>query len=150
MIKLICVGNVKEKALESLINEYMKRIQKYNKLELIQLPDFSYSVKETVKAEGKLIMEHISNKDYVISLEIDGKALDSLEFAEKIRTTFITNNSVVFIVGGSYGLSEDVKMRSNYKISFSKMTFPHQLFRLILLEQIYRAFKIINNESYHK
>ena len=150
MIKLICVGSVKEKELASLIQEYLKRISKYTKIEIIEVNDYSYEIKETLKSEAELIMKHISPKDYVITLEIDGKELNSLELSEKIRTTYITNSNIDFIIGGSYGLDETIKSRSDFKLSFSKLTFPHQLFRLILLEQIYRSFKIINNESYHK
>ena len=150
MIKIICVGNVKEKELSSLIQEYLKRISKYTKIEIVEVNDYDYNIKETLKAEADLIMKHVSPKDYVVTLEIDGKELNSVEFAEKIRTTYITNSNIDFIIGGSYGLDDTVKSRSNFKLSFSKLTFPHQLFRLILLEQIYRAFKIINNETYHK
>lgn len=150
MIKLICVGSVKEKELASLIQEYLKRISKYTKIEIIEVNDYSYEIKETLKSEAELIMKHISPKDYVITLEIDGKELNSIELSEKIRTTYITNSNIDFIIGGSYGLDETIKSRSDFKLSFSKLTFPHQLFRLILLEQIYRSFKIINNESYHK
>ncbi len=150
MIKLICVGNIKEKELASLIQEYLKRISKYTKIEIIEVNDYDYSIKETLKAESDLIMKHISSKDYVITLEIEGKELNSIDFAEKIRTTYITNSNITFVIGGSYGIDDSVKERSNFKLSFSKLTFPHQLFRLILLEQIYRAFKIINNETYHK
>ena len=88
--------------------------------------------------------------DYVITLEIDGHEIDSVEFANKIDKLFITNSTITFVIGGSYGLHNDVKNRSDYNLSFSKFTFPHQLFRVILLEQIYRCFKILNNETYHK
>ena len=147
MIKVICVGSIKEKELTSLINEYLKRIRKYTKIEVLELPDYNY---DSLNKEGELILKHINSKDYVITLEIDGSQLNSLELAEKIRTVQINNSSIVFVIGGSLGLSDEVKMRSNFKLSFSQLTFPHQLFRLILLEQIYRSFKIINNEAYHK
>ena len=150
MIRIICVGSVKEKELTALINEYLKRITKYSKIEIIEVPDYNYDLKETLKTEGEQILKHVSSKDFVITMDIDGKELNSLELSEKIRTTYITNSNIDFIIGGSYGLDEAVKDRSNFKLSFSKLTFPHQLFRLILLEQIYRSFKIINNESYHK
>ena len=100
--------------------------------------------------EKDLIIKHISSKDYVITLEIEGKQLSSLELSKKIEELQIYNPSIVFIIGGSYGLHQQIKDRADYKLSFSKLTFPHQLFRIILLEQIYRAYKIINNESYHK
>ncbi len=150
MIKIICVGAIKEKELSSLIDEYLKRINKYSKIEVIQLNDYSYGVKETLKTEGEQILKHIAPKDFVITMEIEGKELNSLEFVEKLRKTSITNSNITFVIGGSYGLDESIKSRSNFKLSFSKLTFPHQLFRLILLEQIYRSFKIINNEEYHK
>ncbi len=150
MIKIICVGSIKEKELTALIQEYLKRLSKYTKIEIIEVNDYSYEIKETLKLEADLIMKHISPKDYVITLEIEGKELNSVELSEKIRTTYITNSNIVFVIGGSYGIDETIKSRSDFKLSFSKLTFPHQLFRLILLEQIYRSFKIINNESYHK
>lgn len=150
MIKIICVGSIKEKALITLIEEYLKRIKKYTKIEIIEVKDFDYNLNDTLASEGVLILKHISDKDYVITLEIDGNELNSIEFAEKIRLTQIKYSNITFVIGGSYGLDQRIKNRSNYKLSFSKLTFPHQLFRLILLEQIYRTFKIINNESYHK
>ena len=150
MLKIICVGSIKEKEMTLLINEYLKRLQKYTKIEIIELPDYSYDLKNTIKHESDLILKNIGAKDFVITMEIEGKQLTSVELAENIRTTLITNSTITFIIGGSYGLSEEVKKRSNMALSFSKLTFPHQLFRLILLEQIYRSFKIINNEAYHK
>ena len=150
MLKIICVGSIKEKEMTLLINEYLKRLQKYTKIEITELPDYSYDLKNTIKHESDLILKNIGAKDFVITMEIEGKQLTSVELAEKIRTTLITNSTITFIIGGSYGLSEEVKKRSNMALSFSKLTFPHQLFRLILLEQIYRSFKIINNEAYHK
>ena len=95
-------------------------------------------------------MKHITSKDYVITLEIEGKQLSSLELAKRIEELQIYNSNIVFVIGGSYGLHQQIKDRADFKLSFSKLTFPHQLFRIILLEQIYRAYKIINNESYHK
>ena len=96
------------------------------------------------------IIKYIDNRDYVITLEIDGNNLSSVELAEKIDKTFISNSNITFIIGGSYGLSDNIKKRSDYKLSFSRMTFPHGLFRMIFLEQLYRSFKILNNETYHK
>lgn len=144
MIKLICVGKIKEKYLTDGINDYFKRINKYHKLEIIEVEDSVPSVEE-----GK-IMKHIDNKDYVITLEIDGMMLSSPSFADKLDKIFISNSNIVFVIGGSYGFSDNIKNRSNYKLSFSNMTFPHGLFRLIFLEQLYRCFKINNNETYHK
>lgn len=150
MIKIICVGSIKEPSLKTLIVEYSKRISKYTKIEIIELPDYNLDVKVTLKQEGLNILKKIDPKDFVITLEIDGRMLNSLELAEKIRTIQINNPTIAFVIGGSNGLDESVKARSNYALSFSKLTFPHQLFRLNLLEQIFRAYKIINNEAYHK
>ena len=144
MIRIICPGKIKEKYLKEAIEDYSKRISKYHKIEIIEVED-SNTLEESIR-----ILKHIDDKDYVITLEINGNTLSSEEFASKLDKTFITNSRVCFVIGGSYGLSEDVKKRSNYSLSFSKFTFPHQLFRVILLEQIYRAFKILNNETYHK
>ena len=116
----------------------------------IELPDYNLDVKATLKQEGLNILKKIDSKDFVITLEIDGNMLNSLELAEKIRTIQINNPTIAFVIGGSNGLDESVKARSNYALSFSKLTFPHQLFRLNILEQIFRAYKIINNEAYHK
>lgn len=151
MIKIICVGKIKEKYLSGAIEEYKKRITKYTKIDIIELQDFDYdNVEVTKEKEKDLILKYINPKDYIITLEIDGKELTSNEFASKIDSIFITNPNITFIIGGSYGLSDQIKKISNYPLSFSKMTFPHQLFRVILLEQIYRAYKINNNENYHK
>jgi 23S rRNA (pseudouridine1915-N3)-methyltransferase len=95
-------------------------------------------------------MKYINEKDYIITLEIEGKELNSIDFSKLIDSTLSINSNITFIIGGSYGLHNDIKELSNYKLSFSKLTFPHQLFRLILLEQLYRCFKILKNESYHK
>lgn len=145
MIKIICLGKIKEKYLKDAIEEYTKRISKYSKLVIIELQDY-----DDLKKEKELIEKHIGQKDYVITLEIEGNTISSEEFATKIDSIYNTNSTITFIIGSSTGLHEDIKNRSNYKLSFSKLTFPHQLFRVILLEQIYRAFKINNNETYHK
>lgn len=144
MIKLICVGKIKERYLTEGINDYLKRINKYHKMEIIEVDD-STPVEEEIR-----ILKYISSRDYVITLEIDGNNLSSIELAEKIDKTLISNSNITFVIGGSYGLSENIKERSNYKLSFSNMTFPHGLFRLIFLEQLYRSCKILNNETYHK
>ena len=144
MIKIICVGKLKEKYLVDGVNDYMTRISKYHKVSLIEVSD------SNIMAEGNEILKHINNKDYVICLDIDGKDMSSLEFSSFIDKTFITNSNITFIIGGSDGIREDIKKMANFRFSFSKLTFPHGLFRLILLEQIYRSFKILNNESYHK
>ena len=144
MIKIICVGKVKENYLRDAIQDYMKRLSKYHKVDIIILED------SNMEEEKTRILKHIDSKDYVITLDIEGKELSSLELADKLDKTFINNSSICFVIGGSYGLDSEVKRRANFSLSFSKLTFPHQLFRVILLEQIYRSFKILNNETYHK
>ena len=143
-ISVLCVGKIKERYLTEGIEDYFRRINKYHKLEIIEVDDSVPDIEE-----GKII-KYIDNRDYVITLEIDGNSLSSVELAEKIDKTFISNSNITFIIGGSYGLSDNIKKRSNYKLSFSRMTFPHGLFRMIFLEQLYRSFKILNNETYHK
>ncbi len=149
MIKIVCTGKIKEKYFTLAILEYLKRLSKYTKIDIIEVRDEANSEK-ALKVEGERILKHIKDSEYVVTLDIDGKMLSSLEFANKINQTLINNSNITFVIGGSYGLSDEVKEKSNYALSFSKMTFPHQLFRIILLEQIYRAFKILNNETYHK
>ncbi|MBR2603402.1 MAG: 23S rRNA (pseudouridine(1915)-N(3))-methyltransferase RlmH [Bacilli bacterium] len=150
MIKIICVGKIKEKYLEDAIQEYEKRIGKYCKLEIIEVKDEAFDEVKTLLKERDSIIKYISDKDYIITMEIEGNQISSEEFASKIDSIQTNNSNITFIIGGSYGLHPDIKERSNCKLSFSKMTFPHQLFRVVLLEQIYRAFKINNNETYHK
>ena len=151
MIKIITVGKLKEKYLIDAVEEYKKRLSKYTKIEIIEVKDeSSYEEDKNKEKEAENIIKYIGDKDFIITLEIDGKEISSVEFASKIENIFNINSNITFIIGGSYGLSNRLKELSNYKLSFSKMTFPHQLFRVILLEQIYRAFKINNNESYHK
>ena len=151
MIKIITVGHIKEKYLQDAIEEYKKRISKYTKLEIIEIKDEGIVEKEkALNIEGEKILHYIQEKDYVITLEIDGKEYNSEDFSKKIDSIQIEHSNITFIIGGSFGLSNKVKERSNLAISFSKMTFPHQLFRVILLEQIYRSYRILNNESYHK
>ena len=144
MIKIICVGKIKEKYLRDAISDYMLRLSKYHKITIVELEDSNEN------EEAEKILKNINNKDYVISLDIEGSQISSTEFANKIDNLFITYPNITFVIGGSYGLSKSVKGRANYSLSFSKLTFPHQLFRLILLEQLYRCFKILNNETYHK
>lgn len=151
MIKVITVGNIKEKYLKDAIEEYTKRINKYDKIEIIEVKD--EGMVETIKAinlEAEKIKKHVNPKDYIITMDINGKQITSEEFSNKIDSIYLETSNITFIIGGSYGLSDEIKQMSNYRLSFSKMTFPHQLFRVILLEQIYRAFKISHNESYHK
>lgn len=144
MIKIIAVGKIKENYLKEAINDYQKRINKYHKLEIIEIED------DNIINEKDRILKHINKKDYLIALDIQGIELTSIELSKKIDNIFINNSNITFIIGGSSGIHETIKNIVNYKLSFSKMTFPHQLFRLILLEQIYRSFKILNNETYHK
>ena len=139
------MGKIKEDYLNKLIDDYKKRISRYHKIEIIELNDSNDLQKESVD-----ILKHINNQDYVIALDIDGENLDSVSLAKKIDSTFLNYGTITFIIGSSFGLHEDIKRRANYRLSFSKLTFPHGLFRGILLEQIYRSFKILNNETYHK
>ena len=151
MIKLICVGKIKEKYLKEAIDEYKKRLSKYTKLDIIELKDITYDdIYKVKKEEGENILKNIKNSDNVIILDINGQELTSLELSKKIESLEQQNSDLTFIIGGSYGLSEEVKKRANYSLSFSKLTFPHQLFRVVFLEQLYRTYKIRNNESYHK
>lgn len=149
MIKIVCVGKIKEKYFEGAIYEYVKRLSKYTKLDIVEVPDEA-NVDKALKVEGDRILSKIKDDEYVIALDVNGSELSSLDFAHKMDFIFNINSKLTFVIGGSYGLSKDVKSRSNYLLSFSKMTFPHQMFRVILLEQIYRAYKINNNERYHK
>ena len=144
MIKIICVGKIKEKYLRDAISDYEKRISKYHKINIIEVED------SIMKEESIRILKNIKKDDFVITLEINGNVISSVEFANKIDKLFITNSNITFVIGGSDGIDDIVKERSNYSLSFSTLTFPHQLFRVILLEQIYRCFKILNNETYHK
>lgn len=145
MIKIICLGKIKEDYLNKMIDDYKKRISRYHKIEIIELTDSNDLQKESVD-----ILKHINNQDYVIALDIEGNNLDSVSLANKIDNTFLSHGTITFIIGSSYGLHSDIKKRADYRLSFSKLTFPHGLFRGILLEQIYRSFKILNNETYHK
>lgn len=157
-IDILCVGKIKEDYLRAAISEYSKRLSRYCRLNIIEVNDEktidkqSESLDEQVRIkEGERLLKYIKEDAYVITLEIGGKMLDSMELSEFINNFGIKSVSdIQFIIGGSLGLSKDVIKRSNYSLSFSKMTFPHQLMRVILLEQIYRAYRIINNEPYHK
>lgn len=151
MIKIITVGSIKEKYLKDAIDEYTKRLKKYTSIELIEVKDEGIvEESKAISLEAEKIRKYLNTKDYIITMEIEGKQLTSPEFAEKINQIQIESSNIVFIIGGSYGLSDEIKNMAKFHMSFSKMTFPHQLFRVLLLEQIYRSFKILNNESYHK
>lgn len=151
MIKIICVGKIKEKFYRDAILEYQKRLSKYTKLELIEVPDSSFSNPELNRQKEKeQILKHIKPKEYIITMEIEGKEYDSIGLARRIDQVFQSNSTITFIIGGSDGLDDEIKCMKNESISFSQLTFPHQLFRILLLEQIYRTYKINHNESYHK
>ena len=150
MIRIVCIGKIKEKFYQDAINEYKKRISKYTNIEIIELPDYNYDIKKTMISEYQGIMKVLNKSDYNILLDISGNQIDSVSFAKKINDTLIINSNITFIIGGSYGVVDELRNIVDFRLSFSIMTFPHQLFRVILLEQIYRAFKIKNNEEYHK
>jgi 23S rRNA (pseudouridine1915-N3)-methyltransferase len=152
MIKIICVGKIKEKFFKDAIDEYLKRLSKYTKMEIVEVEDDASDDEATsLNNEKDKILKNIKKNDYVIIMDIKGEMIDSLSLSKKIDNLLFTGHSdITFIIGSSYGLHKDIKDKANYSLSFSKLTFPHQLFRVILLEQIYRSFKIINNESYHK
>ena len=157
-ITVITVGKIKEKYLRDAIAEYAKRLSRYCKLEIVEVADektpdqASETVEEQIRdKEGERILKYIRDDMYVITLEIGGKMVSSEELADKINMLGIRGqSSVAFVIGGSIGLGREVLKRSDYALSFSKMTFPHQLMRVILLEQVYRSYRIINREPYHK
>ena len=145
MIKILCIGKIKENYLNDLINDYKTRISKYHKIEIIELKD------SNIKEEKDLLLKHINPKDYNICMDIDGKEYTSIELSKLIEETFSNGyGNITFIIGGSDGIDNSIKEMCNKRLSFSKLTFPHGLFRGILLEQVYRSFKILNNETYHK
>ena len=156
-VTLICVGKVKEKFYRDAIKEYEKRLGAYIKLNTIEISDEKVKVENdseialAIEKEGNNILSKIKDNQYVITLEILGKNLSSEEFASKIDNLMLTGKSdVTLVIGGSYGLSDSVKKRSDFALSFSRMTFPHQMMRVVLLEQVYRAYRIITGASYHK
>jgi len=157
-IKVITVGKVKEKFFRDAIDEYSKRLSKYCNLEITEVSDemtpdgaSEGQVRIILSKEADRIMSVIKDSDYVVTLEIEGRKLSSEKLADKISDICLHgNSSIAFVIGGSLGLDDSVKKRSNYALSFSDMTFPHQLMRVILLEQIYRSFKINSHEPYHK
>lgn len=157
-ITVITVGKIKEKYLRDAVAEYVKRLSRYCKLEIIEVADektpdqASETVEEQIRdKEGERILKYIRDDMYVITLEIGGKMVSSEELADRINMLGIRGqSSVAFVIGGSIGLGREVLKRSDYALSFSKMTFPHQLMRVILLEQVYRSYRIINGEPYHK
>ena len=151
MIKIICIGKLKEKYLKDAQEEYVKRLKKYTNIEIIELPDSEIDdEKIALEKEKGEILKQIRKKEYIITLEIEGEELSSIQLATKLDKTLIQNSDITFIIGGSYGIHPSIKEQANFKLSFSKMTFPHQLFRILLLEQLFRSYKILNNEKYHK
>lgn len=157
-ISIITVGKLKEKYLKDGIDEYKKRLTRYCSIEIIEVPDekapetLSPKEEEQIKdKEGQAILKNVKDTTFVVALDLKGKMLSSEELSEFLEDCAIKgNSSIVFIIGGSLGLSKEVLQRANYKLCFSKMTFPHQLMRLILLEQVYRGFRIMKGEPYHK
>lgn len=157
-IRILSVGKIKEKYLTAGIQEYAKRLSRYCKLNFIQVPDektpdkASDSLNNQIKnTEGERLLKNIREQDYVIALALDGKMLESVELSKKLGQLGVEGkSSIVFVIGGSLGLSDQVLNRADFKLSFSRMTFPHQLMQMILLEQIYRGYRILNNEPYHK
>ncbi len=156
-INIVCVGKIKEKFFRDAIEEYSKRLSRFCSLTITEVADekipekSNENIEEAIKQkEGINILNHIKKDSYVIALELKGTELDSVQFSQEIEKISNLNSNITFVIGGSLGLSKDVLKRSNKQVCFSKMTFPHQLIRIFLVEQIYRAFKIANNETYHK
>ncbi len=156
-IQIICIGKIKEDYLKSAINEYSKRLSKYCKLEILELPDEKIPDKlntslanEIKQKECSNIIKHLKKSSYNIALDLSGKQLTSEQFSEKIENLSMTNSNITFIIGGSLGLTNELLNYCQEKLCFSKMTFPHQLIRVFLLEQIFRGFKIAHNETYHR
>ncbi len=145
MIKIICFGKIKENYLNLLCNDYFTRLKRYHKIEIINLND-----ELDINKETKSLEKVFKESDYNIVLDINGKRYDSISFAKHVDNLFNYNSTITFIIGSSFGVDESIKNKCKEKISFSDFTMPHGLFRGVLLEQIYRAFKIINNEEYHK
>lgn len=151
MIKIVAPGKIKENYLKEGINDYLKRISKYTKIEIIEIKEENKKeAKANLEVEAKDILKELNDKDYVIVLDIKGKNLSSTELAVKIDDIYNTHSNITFVIGSSSGLDPSVKERANLLLSFGKNTYPHQVFRFLLLEQIYRAYKINNNERYHK
>ena len=155
-ITVLCVGKIKEKYFTDAINEYKKRMSRFGKFEIIEIPDEKIPDRASEKEmsaikdkEGKAILAKLKG-GYAVAMCIEGTEVSSEQLADKISAVSMTSSNITFIIGGSLGLSDEVKNRSDIRLSFGRITLPHQLMRVVLCEQIYRAFKIINNESYHK
>lgn len=156
-INIICIGKIKEQFFKSAIEEYSKRLSKYCKLNILELPDEKIPEKTNLKIENEIktkecnnIINHLKKDSYIISLDLTGKEFSSEQFSKNIENISMQSSQITFIIGGSLGLTQKLLNISNQKICFSKMTFPHQLIRVFLLEQLFRAFKISNGETYHK
>ena len=156
-VTVVCVGKIKEKFFTDAINEYAKRLSRFCKIDIVEVKDIKIpdgaSQKECdaiLEKEGELILSKIPKDSYVIPLCIEGKELSSPELAAKISSISMEKSHITFIIGGSLGMSNAVKNTGNFRLSFGKMTLPHQLMRVVLLEQVYRGFKINAGESYHK
>lgn len=152
-IDLIVVGKLKEKSMQQMCNEYIKRLGSYCKLNVIELKDESNNLDQSMvmSREAEAINKVLDEKSYIIIMDIDGKQMTSEQFSTKIdEITTYDNSKLTFVIGGSLGIDPTIKAKANLRMSFSKMTFPHQLFRVMLLEQIYRQFRIARNEPYHK
>ncbi len=152
MIKILAVGKIRDRHLEALIEDYREKIARYHKIEIVEVRDeaIGKSEKDVLEAEGKRLLEKIQKDEYVLLLDLHGRPIDSVSFAEKIDKLFISHPKITFVIGGSLGLSEEVRERADERIRLSDLTFLHGMTRLILLEQIYRSFKILNHEIYHK
>lgn len=156
-VNMICVGTIKEKFFTDALNEYKKRLQRYCKFNIVELAEEKITDQETqaqidktLSKEGERILSKIGKSDYVIAMCIEGKQHSSEELSQKLSEISMLSGTVDFVIGGSWGLSQEVKSRADFRLSVSKMTFPHQLFRVMLSEQIYRAFTITANAKYHK
>ncbi len=152
MIKIICVGKVKDRNLKALLDDYERKIGRYHRLEIIEVKDEPIRDDESavLNIEAERVLNRIDDNDYVILLDLHGRSCDSLAFAEKLDKLFISHPKICFVIGGSLGLGEALIKRADERFKLSDLTFLHQMTRLILLEQIYRCFKILNNETYHK
>lgn len=158
VINVIAIGKMRDQNLLNLCNLYIKRLRKYVKVNIIEIKDMplpikhnASDIKTALEQEATLLFKHINERDYTVALAPHGKSVDSLTFSKNLSEYFVKGHATInFIIGSSYGLSEDVYKRANETISFSALTFPHEMFRLLLFEQLFRAFKISHNETYHK
>ena len=151
MISVVAVGKIKEKSLQNLIDEYLKRISGYTRINVIEVADEPNDRSDVLQIEGQRILKQLRDDAYVILLDLQGREVDSASFSKLIQDINTYRSShIAFVIGGSLGVSEEVRKRADYRLKISEMTFPHNLARLIILEQIYRAYKIANNETYHK